>query len=393
MKIKRLFLILFLISFVNVNAQIKSGDNVVIDQRMQDDVYVAGGKVNINAPISRDLIAAGGTIIVNDSIAMDALLVGGDIMVNGIVGDDIRCAGGTIHFSEDILGDLVVTGGKITIDDDVVISGDLIISGGEIILNGTVNGEIKSASGAFTLNGVAANNVDCRGGRIIINGRVNGNASLAADELRVGDDASFAQTVNYWTANGSAEFRNSMKTGSPVYDPSLKLDYGKWHLLGFTSLLMVTWYLGTALLFIALIHYLFSNTFRNAANSIKNAALRSIGLGFLFLVAVPVAIVVLAVTVVGFPLAVLILFAYIIIVLLGTIITSLLVANWINNNFQKSWTSIQIVFSAFGIFVFLKLATLTPLVGPLIMLLMAVMGFGGILQNIRWKRNSKLALT
>jgi hypothetical protein len=42
---------------------------------------------------------------------------------------------------------------------------------------------------------------------------------------------------------------------------------------------------------------------------------------------------------------------------------------------------------------FLKLASLTPFAGPLIMLLLACMAFGGILQNVRWRRNESLAST
>lgn len=48
---------------MSLNAQIKSGDNVVVDEKTNSDVYLTGGTVTINAPINGDLIAAGGTII------------------------------------------------------------------------------------------------------------------------------------------------------------------------------------------------------------------------------------------------------------------------------------------------------------------------------------------
>lgn len=373
------------------SAQIKSGDNIVVDEETNGDLYVAGGTVTINSLVNGDLLAAGGTININDSIAQDALLAGGNIFVNGVVKDDIRCAGGAIHISANVFGDLVVAGGKVTIDKDVQINGDLLVSGGEITVNGRINGEIESASGAFALNGIAASKIDCRGGKVSINGEVLGPAIVVAEEMKIGSNASFAKGVRYWTREGNVDFQESVRSGKAIFDAALEPESGRWHYLGFASLLMVIWYLGTALIFIVLIHYLFENTFMNAANTVRNASLKSLGWGVLFLVGVPITIIVAAITIIGLPIGALILVAYITIILLGTVIVSLLIANWVNNTYYKTWTSATIIFTAFGIFIVLKLASLTPVVGPLIMLLMVCMAFGGILLNIKWKRNATLA--
>ncbi|MBS1662440.1 MAG: hypothetical protein JST68_15455, partial [Bacteroidetes bacterium] len=50
-----------------------SGDRVVIDHAVYDDVYVAAGTVLIEAPIHGTLIVAGGSVIVKDSILNDIL--------------------------------------------------------------------------------------------------------------------------------------------------------------------------------------------------------------------------------------------------------------------------------------------------------------------------------
>ena len=73
-----------------------------------------------------------------------------------------------------------------------------------------------------------------------------------------------------------------------VSKSALAVEEGKWHYLGFASFLMVLWYLGTALLLMIIFHYLFSRTFRDAANIVKKESLKSLGFGFLFLVGVPV---------------------------------------------------------------------------------------------------------
>ena len=375
-------------------SQMKGGDNVVIREKVDHDLYVAGGTVTIDAPVYGDLIVAGGTITVNDTITQDILIAGGNILLNGYVGDDIRCAGGTVNLSNNIIGDVVATGGRIYIDKEVVINGNLLISGGQATVDGEVKGSINSASGTLTLNGKAGNDIECRGGSITINGIVNGNSIIAANTINLGPDAVFNKDVKYWNKKHSLDFGKTLHGGAAIFDPSLELENGKWYYLGFASFLMVLWYLGTAFVLILLIQYLFSTTLKIAANTVKSTSLKSLGLGLIFMVGVPIAVVVSFITIVGLPIGILMLIGYVTLVLLATIIVALLAANWINNTYyQSTWGTGRLVLAAFVIFIFLKLFSLTPFIGPLIMLLLACIAFGGILQNIKWKSNKTLALT
>ncbi len=375
-------------------AQMRSGDNVVIDEPVDYDLYVAGGVVTINAPVRGDLIVAGGTVIVNDTVTQDILAAGGNVSLNGFVADDIRCAGGTIELNGSVRGDFLVTGGEIKVSNNAIVFGNILGSGGEVTIDGNVKGNIRSASGAFTLNGTAEKELEAKGDKIVINGQVVGRTVMAANTIELGTDAQFDGKVSYWNKSGSLDFGNSLRGGNAVYDSSLEIDSGKWHYLGFVSFVMALWYLGTALVMILLIQYLFSMTLRNAAKTVRDTSLKSLGLGFLFLVGAPIAIVIVFITVIGIPVSILLLVAYITLLLLATVIVALLISNWINNTFyQSSWGNGRIVLAAFGIFIFLKLASLTPVIGPLIMLLLVCMAFGGILLNVKWRRNKALSLT
>lgn len=377
-----------------LSAQTMSGDSVVINNKVNHDLYVAGGTVTVNAPIDGDLIVAGGTVVINDTVTQDVLAAGGKILIHGFIGDDIRCGGGSILHEGTVAGDLVVTGGRISVVKKAVVSGDLLSAGGEVILDGHVKGDVRNASGKFTLNGIVDRKLDCKGGEITVNGVIGDNAVIAAEDIKVGPAAKFSKEVRYWNEEGSLDFKNSLQGGSATYDPGLEIEDGKWHYLGFASLIMVLWYLGTALLMLFLVQYLFSLTFKNAANTVKNASLKSLGLGVLFLVGVPITIAVLFITVIGVPLAILTFIGYLTVILLATIIVSLLISNWINNTFYQSiWKNGRIVAAAFGIFIFLKLASLTPAIGPLIMLLLVCMAFGGLLLNVKLKRKKPLDLT
>jgi len=382
-------LLLLLLPYVKTFAQALTGDEIVVSHAVNDDLYVAGGTVMINAPIHSDLVVAGGTVVISDSISEDILVAGGKVTLHGFAGDDVRCIGGTVPVDAPISGDLIVTGGQVHIDKKTIVSGQLLCSGGEVTLDGTVRGNVKDASGRFTFNGIAEKDLECKGDNLVVNGTVIGNSMLAANAITLGSGARFDGNIRYWNKEGSFDFRPAMKGGAATYDQKLEIEDGNWRYLGFATAFMVFWYLGTALVMIALLEYLFSITFKNSADTAKTTSLKSLGLGLLFLVGAPIGILVLFASIIGLPLGLLALVGYVTIALLGTVIVSLLIANWINNTYyQSSWPFGRITITAFAIFIFLKLASLTPMVGPLVMLLLACLAFGSILQNIRWRKKT-----
>lgn len=372
--------------------RIEYGNNIVVNRPVYEDLYLAGGNITINAPVYGDLIIAGGTIIINDTIASDILLLGGNVTFNGYVGDDIRCAGGNIHISKNVNGDVVIAGGEVTVDKTVTIGG-LIASGGNITIDGNINGELKGAFGYLILNGNVLKNIDCRGGKITVNGIVGGGAVIAARDIIIGGDAAFNGDVRYWNKKGSLDFRQSLKNGKAMFDPSLRIRSGQWYYLGAATVLGLLWYLGMALLMILIVQYLFSTTMKKAADASFNHTLKSLGVGFLFFIAVPVAAFVAFVTIIGVPVALLLIIGYVTLILLTTVIISVVASNWLNNRNKYEWNFWRIAFGAFGIFILLKLVSLAPFIGWLVILVMACIAFGAILLSIKWRTRHAAAIT
>ena len=372
--------------------QIKWGRNITISTPVYEDLYITGGTITINAPVYGDLIVAGGTIILNDTVANDLLLAGGNVTMNGYVADDIRCAGGELNISQKIGGDLVITGGKVTIDRTVIISGGLIASGGEMIVDGTVMGIVKTAAGKMTFNGIANKTFETHSDRLVMNGTVNGVAILAARNITTGNNAAFNNNIRYWNKKGSMDFGQAIKSGTATFDSSLKLKSNTWYFLGRASALGLLWYLGMVFLFLILIQYLFSNTLKKAATSISNSFGKSLLWGLIFFVGVPLVVLLLLVTIIGIPIGVIIMFSYVGLIVLATIITSLVFANWYNTRFNNGWTFWQTVSAALGMFILLKIISFTPFFGWLIMLVIAFVAFGSIVQNIDWRKKHTMAV-
>lgn len=362
----------------------ESGDNIRITQPVDEDIYVFGGTIYIEAAVHGDIWCAGGTITVSDTVTGDVVVAGGNIYLRGAVLDDVRAAGGNLNISGDIGGDLLITGGTVSVEQEVVIGGSVATSGGTVTFGGAVLGGFKSAAGVLTLNGRVEKDFEFNGGDLNLNGTIGGASVLAAKRVVVGDQAALRGNVRYWTEEGEVNFGNALREGATAtFDPSLRERFERpdFKFLGFASFLAVVWYLAASFILIWLGQWLFGKVFRNAAETAQSEPVRSLGYGFLYFVAVPVAIVLLFVTVIGIPVGLIALLFYGLFFALANIITALVGAYWLERRRRYNWRPIQLVFVALGLLIVLKLLGAVPFIGWILKIAVVLIAFGAMLDN------------
>lgn len=129
-----------------------SGDQVSIDTPVPDDVFAAGGVITVNAPID-SLIAAGGTITLNAPVKGDVIVAGGRIIANNNIGGKLVAAGGTVDVNGDVGTNALITGGTVTMSPRSTIGRDAEISGGTVASSGHVIGNLSVQSQSFADTG------------------------------------------------------------------------------------------------------------------------------------------------------------------------------------------------------------------------------------------------
>jgi hypothetical protein len=373
MKPFALFSALLFMSFA-ASAQFEAGNQINVSTPYPDDMYIAGGAVSIDAPIGGDCILAGGEINVNDSIANDLMVGGGQINVRGPVGDDIRVAGGDIEIDSEVMDDLIVFGGKITLTPNAIIHGNVVSYGGELTVNGTVLGAMKAS-----------------GGKITVNGTVQGPASLSAGELTILDGAKFFSEVDYWSEKGEVDFGNSVQAGEAIYNTSLAwegsdpTDTGT--LLGLGFLFMVIFVLG-GYLFLVLLEWAFGNGFSRAAGEAAKSWSRSLGVGVIYTIGVPILVVLSFMIVIGIPVGIVGLVLYLISMIFGNFVAALLLAHLWKDKKSKTWNVLLTALVALPIAIILQLLASIPVLGFLFSFVVLCITFGAIIMAIR-ARNAR----
>jgi hypothetical protein len=387
-----ILLTLTITSFNSFAGDFKSGGSVVIDKPQHHDLYITAGTVVINAPVYGDLIITGGNVTINDSVAQDILVAGGRVLLNGFVGDDVRCAGGKITVTSSIAGDLVAAGGVIDLQSNSTI-GSVTVTGGDVTLAGTCTRMLNVAAGKFTLTGTVGENVVIKGGNLFLKGTIKGKASLAASEdIKIYSSARIDRGIKYWLPfKRPLEISGTVSKYTPIYDPLLSITHSKWYFLGASTFLGLMWYLGMAFILILLLQYLFGPAFFRSGIKMHTKPVKSALVGLGYFICVPISAVFLLATIVGLPLTIILSFVYITSVLMATIISSVVIVNWISFISIREYSLIKMSGMGLMTFALLKILTFTPFFGSVLMVLIAMTSFGAVITSIRWKRISTTA--
>ena len=181
-------------------AEFQAGEQVRIQRPVTGGLFAAGKQVVVMAPVDGDLFAAGFDLRIPGPVSGDALLTGFTIDLSAPIGGDLLILAGRATLNGPVSGDVQVSGATITLSPSSRIGGDFSASGTQVILDGVIAGDAKLIGEKVTLAGTITGNVDVTadellllpGTRIIGNLRHSGPAPVT-----VPDGASVTGTVRY----------------------------------------------------------------------------------------------------------------------------------------------------------------------------------------------------
>ncbi len=356
-------------------AMVQTGEDVFIKKGSDiiDNTYFAGENVSVNSAIFGDLLAVGGNVLVSNDVSEDIAVVGASVKILGNVGEDVRIVGGDVLITGDIVGDLVLVGGSIVISSDASIGGDLIVVGGQVSLDGDVEGDVKMM-----------------GGVVIINGQIKGNVKADIDEkLIVGNGAVIFGDLEYKAhVKEYLVLNEGLINGEILFDEKNTLGESAgliFSIIGTVALLKLLSLIVAALIFVYLFRVFSNKVVDNAiSNPIKMAMI-----GFAGLILIPFIIMFLFASLFGIPLALIVLFLYILLIITSCIYSGVIVGACLDKFARKSdivmitWKNIIVGF------VLLLLIKLLPFIGWIIAFGIFVITFGSIINIIHkkiWKK-------
>lgn len=259
-----------------------AADNV----RIGGDLTIQGG--------AESTVAVGGDITIEKTEG-DVAVIGGDIEITGEVTGDVGMVGGDVRIDARVGGDVGVASGDFELAREGVIEGNLGVAAGEVVIDGTIRGDAGVTGGRVIVSGVIEQDLEVKGGDVTI-----------ADGARIGGKLKVEGPNEPTVAPGATVTGGVEYTYTPemVFIWNEAIVHGGLFALvavGVVSMLILAPIALVVALFLVFILARFSERTVQAFN---RQPVSSFFTGIGTVVLLPLAIALLAATIIGIPLAV-----------------------------------------------------------------------------------------
>tara|TARA_Y100000310_G_C20668899_1_gene809164 strand:- start:1353 stop:2402 length:1050 start_codon:yes stop_codon:yes gene_type:complete len=338
------YLLLFLLLITSVSAfTLVKGEELIVMEPSNEDLYVVAGQAQVNAPIEGDLFVFGGDVTVNSLVTGDILIGAGNIVVNNKVVGNIIANGGNIEILGDVTGDITANGGNIEIKSEKVV-GNIHVNGGAFSVSSEITGDIKYKGGDFILDSI-----------------VEGNVKAYAQDIKLTENAQISGNLEYSTKSIPTLERNQIKGELTKKD---KYKSGKKHKIFYKKILF--------LIFALIVAFAMPKFSDNAASKIKSDFWKVFLIGLITLIAFPFIMLFLIITIIGIPFAILFALLFALAVCFGIIFSALFLGRLILKKQHIVWAMLL------GIILFLVLLHV-PVIWWIVKCLAIVLGIGSII--------------
>ena len=322
--------------------------------------FAAGDKVIIEGTVNGDVYAAGGAVEISGTINGDLLVAGGDVTVNGTISDDLRAAGGSVRIDGKVGKNVTAAGGNVSLGRKGEVAGGLLAFAGSVQVSGSVARDLMAYAGTMAVSGT-----------------VGGDVSFHGEQLSILPEAKVAGSAKVWVEDQS---RTNVADGTVAGKVDFETSIGKQShtILGLSRGMFWFKILWTAWLFLTglVLFAFFRKVFGKYSAVLRQRTLATVLWGIAGIVVLPIAMLILAITIAGIPFAILILDLCFWLAYLSQLSTALLVGDLIFRNRESAgWAPFWSF--ATGLLI-VRALTFIPIVGWLIVIIGLVLGFGAL---------------
>ena len=241
--------------------------------------------------------AFAGGALAEEATPSRTLSVGGTVRISEPAQGAVFAVGGTVEIDAAVNGDVHAVGGTVRLGPDAAIDGDVALVGGTVTVDGPVRGKVRAA-----------------GGDVRINGPVAGDLSIAAGTLALGPEARIDGKVTFHggqlNRDPSAQVTGGVQHDEGTHTPRHERTALERFVHGWI------WTVGFMVL-AAIMAAALPGPSQRLARELRERPWVTLFIGFLALTSVPIAAVLMMVTIIGIPLGILALFAYAALLLVG----------------------------------------------------------------------------
>lgn len=332
----------------------------VHDAELLDDVIAGGDDISFEGHVLGDVIAAGRTITLGDSAVVDNSFMGfaQKVDVNGTVINSARVFAQDFTLRGHVERNVMAFCQSLLIDTRAWVEKDVSFGCAQMIVRGRVGGNLSGGATNVTISGQIDGDARVEGENIVIlqSAIIGGQLRYASDrEIKIEDGAQILGGVERISEEEANKDDAGYTLGSFFWDA--------W------------WYLGS-LVVGAIMIALWRRFMGDVSATITRSSLKTLGIGALFLICLPIAAVAVALTLIGVPVAIMIALVWVVLLYLSNIFVGLALGEWLLARLRKGVAPRPFIALTLGLLLVTFLVAL-PGVGGFLNILVAALAMGG----------------
>lgn len=330
---------------------------VAKDQTIDGNAYLAGNSVRVEGAINGDLFCAASSVVVTGVVNGDIHCAGQTVVIGGQVRGSVQVVGQNVTINGEISGSATAYGATVTTETASRIGRDLTVGGQDVVLNGAVGRDVIGTGAQMTINSTIGRDVQGEYETLVIanNGAVAGMLSYASPQ-----DA----TIQGRVVGHMQRYEPSNYSGQRAMNPILGAITGIFTIVLWT--VMIT--LGLALIA--------PKKMRTITTLKARDLIVVFAIGFLAVFVAPILGILLTITVIGIPLALIAMLVWLLLMLVSGGVTSYYLGRLLLKNLHPVASSTL----AAGI---LSLSFAVPLVNIVTIIGSLTFGMGAVIYAIR----------
>ncbi len=355
----------FILSISPISAKVitsQEGDiTIAKGEVINDDLFVAGQGVSIEGTVNGDVfigaqtVKIGGTVNGNLHIGAQTVNVSGTVKGNAYIGTQ------TLTVTSGKIGGSLITGlQSLSLDNTTTIGGSIITGAANANINSQVKRNVMVGAGILTIGDSTRIGKDL----YYASGAESGQTSISEKAIILGETHKAETSVPQKDIEAAKKDTSKLMAGARVASSILS-------------------YLG-ALLIGLLAFKLFGTFMAGSIKKVTTSVWKSLGIGFLIVIATIPGLIIMLLTVIGIPVAgltilLLILYGCLAKIVVGSAVGNLIVKkfNWKMNNFGAFAIGLLVVY----------LLRMIPVAGVFVSMAVSWIGLGAITLHIFSKKD------
>ena len=342
----------------------KTGNSIYVtkDEIVSGNFYAAGNNITIDGTVSGDLIAAAQTITVNGRVEGDIIVAAQDININGEVGGNVRVAGTSISLNGPVARNVNIFGSNIIIGSDARIGWDVFAAGVTLEMRGNIDGGLSGSVGHGLVSGKVGKNINLK----ISENNLN-------EGLIISPEASIGGGIIY-TAQKPAQISEKASIGGNIEQKIPEAKSANW--LGTWALAKI-YAIFSALVVGLVLVFLGKKITPKILEKIEDKPFKMLLPGLIIMLVLPPIALILAFTIIGIPLALMITAWWLVATYVAKIFTAILIGRLILKNLIKKG-DVPLIWSLILGITVCWLLFAVPFIGWMLGLFAIWFGLGGI---------------